>query len=290
MSVQPLSPPRGRKMQSQLIGRVEFDVARLEEEIKVIDGFQMSPAYKEYAKGEWNTCILLNKSGSKEDGLSIEYEGRAVLTEYGRQLPYLCEVINKVFKSEYLKSARVFSAKNGFVIPHCDYLEFKKGFTRIHFVIRTNDRAMNSEGNTVFHMREGEIWYLDARSAHSGGSFTNQKRLHLVVDFDPDIHIRKLFTNPDDYRPELTPYIVRRQPISNDEWKSLVASLASILTELNYDTIFELVMKLHFDREMHCGATYDMLVGIAAQSGDPQLAERAISDKKYYIGSLRKAS
>jgi hypothetical protein len=277
-------------MHSYPIGRVEFDTERLSKAIEIVEGFQMNSAYSEYAKGEWSTCVLLNKTGDKDDGLSSEYEGCAILTEYGSQVPYLYEVICDLFKREHLKSARIFSARNGFIIPHRDYIEFKKGFTRIHVVLRTNDRAMNSEGSTVYRMRKGEIWFLDGRSAHSGGSFADESRLHLVLDFDPEIPVKEIFNNPADYRLGLTPCLVKRQPISAGEWKSLVSSLGDFLTELNYDSVFEFVAKLHFDREMDCGVTYDMMIEIASRSGNPRLAERATAEKHYFLGNLRKAS
>jgi hypothetical protein len=289
MSVQPEPPPRGEEMHSHPVGRVAFDSERLAGDIEVIEGFQMSGAYSEYAKGEWNTCMLLNETGDKDDGLSAEYEGHAVPTEYGLRVPYLNEVIRGLFKLEHLKSARIFSARRGFIIPHRDYLEFKKGFTRIHVVLRTNDRAMNSEGSTVYRMREGEIWFLDGRYAHSGGSFADERRLHMVLDFDPEVPIKDLFNNPADYRPGLTPCLVQRQAISEQERESLVASLGGFLTDLNYDSVFEFVAKLHFDRVMDCAATYDVMREIASRSGDPRLAERAEAEKRYFLGNLRKA-
>lgn len=276
-------------MHSHPIGRVAFDAERLIKEIEVIKGFEMSGAYSEYAKGEWNTCMLLNRSGDKDDSFSAEYEGHAVLTEYGRRLPYLNEVIRRLFKLDLLKSARIFSARKGFIIPHRDYLEFKKGFTRVHVVLRTNDMAMNSEGSTVYRMREGEIWFLDGRHAHSGGSFADERRLHLVLDFDPEVPIKDLFNNPADYRPGLTPYLVKRQPISEQERESLISSLGGFLTDVNYDSVFEFVAKIHFDREMDCAATYDVMTEIASRSGDRRLVERADAEKRYFLGSLRKA-
>ncbi len=289
MTAQPEPPPRGKKMHSHPIGRVAFDADRLSKDLEAVEGFEMSGAYSEYAKGEWNTCMLLNQSGDKDDSLSAEYEGHAVPTEYGFRVPYLNEAIRGLFKVEHLKSARIFSARKGFIIPHRDYLEFKKGFTRIHVVLRTNDRAMNSEGRTVYRMREGEIWFLDGRYAHSGGSFADERRLHLVLDFDPEVAIKDLFKNPADYRPGLTPCLVKRRPFSEQERKSLVASLGSFLTSLNYDSVFEVVAKLHFDRVMDCAATYDVMLEIASCSGDPRLVERAEAEKDYFLGSLRKA-
>jgi len=277
-------------MHSHPIGRVEFEVSRLNEDLRTIDGFQMNQAYSEYAKGDWTTCVLLNRTGNKNKGLSEEYEGHGVPTEYGLQVPYLLETVGRLFKTEHLKSARIFSASNGFIVPHRDYVEFKKGFTRIHLVLQTNDRAMNSEQRTVYRMRVGELWFLDGRATHSGGSFTEQKRLHLVLDFDPEIPIRNLFKNPTNYQPGLMPYLIRRPPISKEKLEELLTSLGVILTELTYDNLFEVVAKLHFEHDLDCEWTYDAMIKIASRSGNGRLIERAHSARQYFLGGLRKAS
>jgi hypothetical protein len=289
MAFQKTPPPAGG-IHSYPIGRVRLDKERLNQDIATIETFQMNPAYSEYAKGEWTTCMLFNKSGDLNDGLSEEYDGSAIMTEYGSRVPYLCEMICDLFKIEHLKSARIFSAQNGFIIPHVDYLEFKRGFTRIHVVLRTNDHSLNSEGSTVYHMQEGEIWFLDGRVTHSGGSFANERRLHLVLDFNPEIPIKDLFRDPANHRPGLTPCIIKREPFGNSERNSLIVSLSGILSEINYDTVFEVVAKLHFNREMDCAETYDMMIDIARQSGKQQLLEKARSAKQYFLGGLRKAS
>jgi hypothetical protein len=288
MSIKNPHPP-AEEMRSHLIGRVEFDKLRLKKDLKTIDGFQMSLAYSEYARGAWTTCMLVNRSGNKNDGLSEEFEGHGVPTEYGRQLPYILETIQRLFEAEHLKSARIFSAVNGFIKPHRDYLEFRKGFTRIHLALQTNDRAMNSERRTVYRMRLGELWFLDGRVTHSGGSFSNHKRLHLVLDFDPDVALKDLFRNPSDYQPGLMPSLIRRRPMSEQEWDSLLTSLGPILTELNYSNIFELVAKLHFDRDLDCEVTYDAMIRIATQSGNHKLVDRANSEQRYFLGDSRKS-
>jgi hypothetical protein len=281
---------RVEEMRSHPIGRVEFDAVRLKEDVKTIESLQMSPAYSEYARGDWTTCMLINRSGNKDVGLSEEFEGHGLPTEYGRRVPYILETIERLFKTEYLKSARIFSTGNGFIKPHRDYLEFRKGFTRIHLVLQTNDRAMNSEQRTVYRMRLGELWFVDGRATHSGGSFAAQKRLHLVLDFDPDVVVKDLFRNPADYRPGLLPALIRRRPIPKREWDALLTSLGSIVTELNYGNIFELIAKLHFDRDLDCEVTYDAMVRIASASGNPKLVDRAISERQYFLGDLRQAS
>lgn len=290
MSVQPEPPPLGEKMRSHPIGRVEFDSLRLGQDLRTIDSFQMSPAYSEYAKGDWSTCILVNRTGNKDDGFSEEFEGRGVPTEYGRRVPYLLEITERLFKTEHLKSARIFSARQGFIIPHRDYLEFKKGFTRLHVVLSTNDGAMNSERRTVYRMREGEIWFLDGRLTHSGGAFTDQKRLHLVLDFDPDVPIQSLFKNPAKYQPGLMPLLIRRPSIANEKLEEILTSLGAILTELTYDTVFELAAKLHFSHDLDCEWTYNGMIEIASRSGNRRLLEKANSAQQYFLGEFRKAS
>lgn len=290
MSYQLEPPPLGEKMRSHPIGRVEFDSPRLERDLRTVEAFQMSRAYSEFSVGEWATCVLINRTGNKDDGNSEEFEGHGVPTEYGRLVPYLSETMNRLFKTERLKSARIFSAKNGFIRPHRDYVEFRKGFTRIHLVLKTNEGSMNSEQRVVYHMRQGELWFLDGRATHSGGSFTDERRLHLVMDFDPDVAIADLFRNPADYQPGLLPLLIRRRPISKQEWNALLSSLGSVVTELNYNTVFELMAKLHFDRDLDCEITYDGMIDITLRSGNDRLVEKAKNAAEYFLGNLRKAS
>ncbi|GAL10893.1 hypothetical protein JCM19233_1878 [Vibrio astriarenae] len=45
------------------------------------------------------------------------------------------------------------------ILPHKDYLEFEKGFTRVHVVLDIDETCFNSENDTVYQMKAGEVWF-----------------------------------------------------------------------------------------------------------------------------------
>ena len=93
-----------------------------------------------------------------------------------------------------------------------------------------------------------------------------------------------------DYHPELRASIIRRRPITQAELQSLIESLSSILSEINYDAVFYLIAKLHFSRELDCASTYEVMLQIAACAGQEPLLKRANADKDYFLGRSVKAS
>jgi hypothetical protein len=75
--------------------------------------------------------------------------------------------------------ARLSKSDNAIIVSHRDYMEFKKGFRRLHIPLRTNDRCMNSEAALVYHMNVGNIYFLDGREAHAGGSLASGERAYI---------------------------------------------------------------------------------------------------------------
>jgi hypothetical protein len=228
--------------------------------------------------------MLRNMAGSMSDGLSREYEGHARQTELGVQLPYINEIIDTTFQVDLIKSVRIFSASNGgFIRPHRDYLEFKEGFTRLHIPLKTDEKCFNSEEATVYHMRQGEIWMLDGRHAHSGGCFSEHKRLHLVLDFDPKVPLEDLFVNQVCYDPDAVTETIQRPPLKSKEMVAILA-LGEILSEVNFMDVAGLLGKIHFERDVSCAEMYDWLYVIAERSQNPALVQRAKEMKKYFLG------
>jgi len=268
------------------VGIIEFDEVLLKADNAIIAGFPINPAYSEYAYGKWGTRMVYNGSGNKDDGLSVEYQGHAQLTEYGQQLRYLPPLIGDLFEIEHLKSARIFSASDGgFIVPHRDYLEFKHGFRRLHIPLQTYDYCLNSEADIVYHMECGEIWFLDGTIPHSGGCFGPGQRLHLVLDFDPGVPMPDLFKDHSRFMSIREPTPIPRRLMTNEELQSLL-SLGSVMTECNFQDFMYLVAKLHFDRHLSCASTYDLLAEIAVRSGHGRLVARALELKRYFLGTV----
>ena len=124
--------------------------------------------------------MLWNKSGDVEDNFLLDYDHPAQRTAYGAQMPYLVEVLRQTFDLKQLRFARLAKLTPGSVlVPHRDYLELKHDLTRVHIPLATDSACFSSEENTVYQMRRGEIWYMDATQVHSAASFSRKPRTHL---------------------------------------------------------------------------------------------------------------
>ena len=200
-------PPAGtaKSLNSAKLGQVELDAARLAADIAVIDTMPGNNAYGRYnmtidprTAGQWDQIMLGNWSGDASDGNSREFAGHYQWTLEGLKVAYIRELVGSVFRPDHLKSVRIFRAANAIIAAHKDYMEFKKGFRRLHIPLCTSGRSMNSEGSVVYHMNVGGIYYLDGRYAHAGGNLgTGKVRYHLVLDFDTEIAVEDLFFFPE---------------------------------------------------------------------------------------------
>jgi hypothetical protein len=270
-------------MKSQLIGQISLDEQLIQKDINKMLQFEFSDVYSDYVViGDWKVCILWNHSGSHHDSLLREYEGKPQPTALGSQLTYLKTVIENVFNVDYIKWARVFLLHQGLIVPHTDYVELDKGFFRIHIPLQTNLNCLNSSEDVVFHMRRGEVWFLDAAKPHSACNFSNTIRLSLCIDFIPSISLREIFRDPNQYNPDLTPHIVNRPPLDINYMKGL-RSLGYLIEEENFDDIITLLSKVHFLRSANAGAMFDWMVDIAEISGNKDLFGKVLAMKRFYI-------
>jgi putative nonproteinogenic amino acid hydroxylase len=269
-------------MNSKILGKVLFDEQLLQEEITKILQFEFSDVYSDYAIGEWKVCILWNQTGFYRDSLLREYEGRAQPTELGKELSYLNTVIKNIFNTEHIKWVRLFLLRKGLVVPHTDYVELESGFLRVHVPLQTNLNCLNSNGDMVYHMRKGEIWFLDASQPHSGCNFSDTARLSLCIDFIPYISFIEIFQDKKQYDTSLVSHIVERPPINEDYMKGL-QSLGYLIGKENFDDIISLMAKVHFVRNANAALMFDWLIDITQRSGNKELLDKALAMKRFYI-------
>lgn len=270
-------------MNSKQITSISFDFKKLENEIETILDFNYSSSYSEYAIGDWKTCMLWNKNGDINDGFSHEYSFGAKKTEYGEKTPYLNSVLEKLFNLNIVKSIRIFYAKNGIIIPHKDYLEFSKGFHRIHIPLQTDTDSFNSEGNEVYHMDIGEVWFLDGHNVHSGGSLSKKIRLHLVLDFSVDVELKDIFTNTNESHKTYQTNFIERMPFTNEDL-DYILNLGNIINRYNFENIVSILAKVHFEKQVCSSEMFDWLIKLAMKSKNKALLDKANKMKKYYLG------
>jgi hypothetical protein len=238
--------------------------------------FHYSEPYNEFVCGRWQTCTLWNSSGDSGDSRIADYDGTAVITEYGERLSYISQLIVDIFRLERLRFARLAKLSPGTVlVPHRDYLELSAELTRIHIPLQTDGRCYTSQENCVFVMQMGEIWFLDATRVHSIASFSDIDRVHLILDFakNPPPSLLKL-------KPQASAEIpadsVVSRVASEEAAVNAIRALARIIDSANFMDIVAIIVKKFFTAGLACESIFALLDEIACASGDGDVIAKAV--------------
>ena len=262
-------------MKSFLLARLSLDQSHISNTIHKIKTMEFDDAYQEYSLGIWKTKTLWNMTGNDNQSISMEYIGHAKKTPSGEKLPYLNELIENNFHVQHIKSVRIFHSSNGgLIVPHRDYMEFKKGFKRFHLVLATDKTCLNSEENTVYHMQQGEFWFLEGRVTHSAASISTNGKYSLVIDFDPHIENFSLFKPNNQFQfNDLSPMIIEHREKPSASLLASLMSLSEMITPFNFSNVFHLLCKLHFEYAISGDEVYGLLRDIAKNSTIPKVLE-----------------
>lgn len=279
-------------MRTHYVASIGLDEERLAKELDLSAAFHYSEAYSEYlCGGPWKSCMLWASGGDVGDGLitNYEYDRTAAFTDYGKQLPYLQELITEVFDLSRLTFARLARVSNSVIIPHRDLLELGdlpddvRSVHRVHIPLATNENCFFGEGNTVYQMRRGEVWHLDASQIHSVAVLSQEPRVHLILDFPntpgdgPMVKVGNYDEDtgvPDDR-------IVKRPPLPDDERAALLR-LADVLTMDNFSEVFSIVIKKHFRFDGGENFAWNTLLQIARSCADPAVLPYVLDLHRYY--------
>ena len=270
-------------MESRIIGKLDLDAAQTERDVARILASPATSTYSGYSFGIWNIFVLWNASGSSGDLTICEFTGSGRLTDLGLQTSYIASVIETNFRTDRLKWVRAFLLKRGNIVPHRDYLEFKKPLARIHLALFTDDSSLHSEDDEVFRMRNGEIWYLAAEKIHSAATLTDFPRTVICMEFDlaNDQGPEDMFLRGSQFAP-LSPCIIQRKPLMASELEAIY-HLGNMVNEQNYSDIVRLLSKVHFYKQVSGADLFDWLIEITRRSGNARLLERAIEFKRNCI-------
>ena len=276
-------------MKSRIIGRIELDDSQLKYDLETIAGNQHhanESVYSEYVFGSWKNFVLRNPTGNHDDAMFQGVNKSAVPTALGKKCSYLHSVIESAFATERLMMARVNLMRNGMLIPHRDYVEFKKSgedLIRLHIPLQMNPESLHSEDDMVFHMRKGEVWVLAVDKVHAASNPTDFLRMSLVLDFylgsDP---VSVLFANPGNYLPDTTPMMIARQPMESG-FIDGIASLKNVINDENYNDLLMLLSRVHFYKQVDASSCYDWLINMCKEKEDAALLERSLKLKRYMI-------
>jgi hypothetical protein len=280
-------------MRTRYIATVPLDPGRLARDLGLAaSSFQWSEAYSDYLfGGPWKSCMLWARGGQSGDGVmtNYSYDQPSALTEYGKQLSYLEELINITVDVTRLDFARLAMVSNSVIIPHRDLLEFSelpdeaRIAHRVHIPLATNDDCFFSEQNTVFRMREGEIWFLDASQLHSVASLSEEPRIHLICDFAATPAPASLVCVASETAEVDIPAsrIVGRPALSDADRADLLR-LADILTIDTFSEVFSIVIKKHFRFDGGDNFAWDTMIAIARSCKDSAVLPYALDRLRYF--------
>ncbi|KMZ12170.1 L-proline 3-hydroxylase [Candidatus Burkholderia humilis] len=206
--------------------------------------------YSEFHFGDWKSFVIWNQTSIDNDGVVMDRGHAAQPTPRGSAVPMLNAWISSTFDTSKLKLARIHSLGDGVLVPHRDFVEFNSTpWSRVHIPLLTNQNCLHSDTDIVFHMRSGEIWFLDASQLHSAINYSAGRRLNLCLDFDlRGEPVDAVFRKSESTATCNTPKIVERRPLSKSFGVEL-ASLAATLTRSTLQQAVGLLSRVHFFRE-----------------------------------------
>jgi L-proline cis-4-hydroxylase len=274
-------------VRTRLLGSIDLAAEQLADDLAAAEALPFNSSYGEFACGDLSSSMLFNRSGDVNDALLKDYTGSGHLTAAGRAMPYVIGVVGEHFDLTTLRFARLMRlGLNSVIVPHRDYLELERRFTRIHVPLRTDEHCFNSEDDTVYRMRLGEVWYLDATRLHSAASFSPVRRIHLVLDFEEASDPRQRLRSPGD-RPgavavALAGHVVTREPIGDAQRRAL-GGLAGILTDDNLADVLSILVKTCYQRDVPMGSIFGWLQELALSGGRPDVATHVAQLEKYLV-------
>lgn len=263
-------------MRTLLAGSLDVDRDRVAEELATAAEFAWSHAYTDYlCGGPWRSCMLWAAGGDSGDGVVTHYDhGRpSSFTGYGDRLPYLRKVIEENFDVGHLNFARLATVSNSVIIPHRDLLELgdipeaERNTHRVHVPLVTPDNCWVSEGNTVYRMRVGDVWFFDAAKVHSVAALTELERTHLILDFTEVTDPYALMRLDVNRTAGIPAERVRERPPIEDAEREALYRLADVITLDNWRDVFSIVIKASYSRDGGEGFVWDTLGEIGRRAG-----------------------
>jgi L-proline cis-4-hydroxylase len=279
-------------MLTHYVATISLNDARITKDLRESDSFVWSEAYSDYLfGGAWKSCMLLARGGDNGDGVVTSYDhGQPPrFTQYGNQLSYLRDLISTVADLDRLNFVRLAKVSNSVIIPHRDLLELGelpdglRNAHRMHIPLTTNENCFFNEGNIVFRMRKGEVWFLDASEIHSVAVLSSEPRVHLMFDFVNMPSSKPLTTIDGEAEDAGIPddRMVKRPSLPDADHANLMR-LADVLTMDTFSEIFSIVIKKHFRYDGGANFVWNTMIAIARASKDAAVLPHANELRRYY--------
>jgi L-proline cis-4-hydroxylase len=270
-------------LDSYPVARIFLDRQSLSRDTAQLDNLPFDRFYERYSRGEWRAISLMNRDGDASNGESFEFEGSGRWTTHAAAVPYLCHVVQSYFRTDDLKSVRIFCAmQGGMIVPHRDYLELPNGFIRLHAPLATTDLSISTENTCAFHMDVGEVWFLNARQTHAAANYAMDPRYHLVLDFSHRAHIASLLRNSYPHDQQVSMCLRNSRPST---FQSRLRSIGRIMSSnLSVRRILHLLCDYHFQFESDADEVYEWLMIAAQASNNPARVITAQEIRAQFLG------
>jgi hypothetical protein len=280
-SSRPRAASNALGLRSRIVTTAGVDTSRIRPELDAILEMDFSQEYSDFTfGGSWSSCVLWNPSGESDDAELRYYDAHAQPTRLARQLPLISDLAASLFDMEQVRWLRIFKLSRGLMLPHRDYLELEAPFTRLHLPLQTDLTCLHSEAAHVYHMRLGEIWFLDTDEVHSVCALGNTTRITLCFDFTSGVPLDRLVRAPLQARPD--PLLVERPPLDAAA-KARIAEMIERVDDESFRDVVGALSHVHFRYDVHAGAMYDWLVDTLGTAGKDELAERAEALRRFAI-------
>lgn len=278
--------------QTQLIGQLDVDADAVRKDLETAAGFVFSEAYSDYlCGGPWKSLMLWSSDGKAGDGLITNYDHgkRSAATEHGEQLPYLRGLIENHFDVDRLNFARIAVISNSVTVPHRDLLELSdipeevRNSTRVHVPLVTTEDAFFTQGNEVYRMHVGDVWFFDASQVHAAANLSTEPRTHLILDFstvEDEADLVRFTPTPGLGIPKER--IRERAPMTDRERADLLA-LAPLIDRDNIRDVFGIVIKKHYRKDGGASFVWDILDELGRRSPDPAVGARIEELHRYFL-------
>lgn len=273
-------------MPSQMIGKLILNNEFLARDLATIASFPtLIEEYKEFGTGTWKNHSLWNNDGDFKNTQYQDFATPALVTELGKQLPYINQLIFDHFDTSYLKMVRARNLINGFVVPHKDFVELERAknhYLRVFIPLENNVDAYHSDEESVFQMQKGEIWRLDASIVHAAANFGHDSRVHLCLDFqlpEASSPFASIYLDQKLADTKVAPTFPQRESYAGLEEK-LNYLAKNIKKDTVLDTLVEL-SKIHFQFDVSIKDCYDWLLAVAEKSGSFAIVNKCKQLKTY---------
>ncbi|WP_193200715.1 aspartyl/asparaginyl beta-hydroxylase domain-containing protein [Nostoc sp. MG11] len=198
------------KLPSSIPLEMSFDIARIQEELKIVNSFSWiteepfslkdlwgsSPTV--FHDGKWKGLSLKSQGGrwdkSDPGGPGLEpFEETAIL----KHTPYFKEIIDSL--KCHKRSIRLSLLPAGASIQeHCDtYHDFKYGQIRLHIPLVTHEDVVIVIDGDHCKWEAGQLWYGNFAKSHWVMNNSSLDRIHMIIDVCINDFVLSLF--PEDF-------------------------------------------------------------------------------------------